>query len=136
MPAHLQVHLIHELASDDRHMLVQIELGATNFNPTPQESRSLIASRYSVPNALMMRFESDNIDETPEMLDLIRREQGRLIQEAALPGTHVTPCLGPDEEVFQKGLSLGNVLGAAGAVLNFRDMSRTCDTIDDWLRKF
>eukprot|EP00892_Ulva_mutabilis_P006911 jgi/Ulvmu1/4592/UM002_0321.1 len=116
--------------------LEEIELGATNFKPTPQESRSLIASRYSVPNSLMVRFESDNIDETPEMLDLIQREQGRLIKEAALPGTHVTPCLGPDEEVLQKGLSIGNVLGTAGAVLNFRDMTRTCDTINDWLRKF
>lgn len=117
-------------------VFVQIELGATNFNPTPQESRSLIASRYSVPNALMVRYENDNIDETPEMLDLIRGEQGRQIQEAALPGTHVTPCLGPDEEVFQKGFSIGSVLGTAGAVLNFRDMTRTCDTIGDWLRKF
>lgn len=84
----------------------------------------------------MVRYENDSIDETPEMLQLIREEQGRQIQEAALPGTHVTPCLGPDEQVFQKGLSIGNVLGTAGAVLNFQDMLRTCDTVNDWLRRF
>lgn len=47
--------------------LSQVGDGTVEFEPTPAESRSLIGSAYRVPYSLLVRFENDAIDETPEM---------------------------------------------------------------------
>jgi hypothetical protein len=49
----------------------QVGDGVTEFTPTPSESRALIASAYRVPRTLLVRFEDDGIDETPEMAALL-----------------------------------------------------------------
>lgn len=47
--------------------VLQVGDGTVEFEPTPAESRSLIGSAYRVPYSLLVRFENDAIDETPEM---------------------------------------------------------------------
>lgn len=49
----------------------QVGDGVTEFTPTPSESRALIYEAYSVPRSLLVRFEEDTIDETPEMKSLL-----------------------------------------------------------------
>ncbi|WIA39607.1 hypothetical protein OEZ86_005689 [Tetradesmus obliquus] len=46
--------------------------GLTDFRPTPEESRALIAAGYSCPATLLVQFEDDkNFDETPEMQQIL-----------------------------------------------------------------
>lgn len=119
--------------------MVQIEAGVTNFNPTPAESRVLISSRYTIPQLLMIKFADDGIDETPEMLRLLRQEQvsnRALIQDIVLPGNHTTPCLGPDETSLQSNLTVGSLLGSAATLWNYNDLSKTCETVIDWLDRY
>ena len=54
-------------ASATEMALSQVGDGSVEFEPTPAESRSLIGSAYRVPYSLLVRFENDAIDETPEM---------------------------------------------------------------------
>ena len=51
--------------------LSQVGDGTVEFEPTPAESRSLIGSAYRVPYSLLVRFENDAIDETPEMSQIL-----------------------------------------------------------------
>lgn len=118
---------------------MQIESGVTNFDPTPADSRVLIASRYTIPQLLMIKFADDGIDETPEMLSLLRQEQvanRALIQDVVLPGNHTTPCLGPDETSLQSNLTVGSLLGTAASLWNYNDLSKTCETVIDWLDRY
>eukprot|EP00879_Flechtneria_rotunda_P025970 GHRR01027635.1.p1 GENE.GHRR01027635.1~~GHRR01027635.1.p1 ORF type:complete len:382 (+),score=198.94 GHRR01027635.1:1208-2353(+) len=51
--------------------------GLVDFRPTPQESRALIAAGYTCPATLLVRFENDAIDETPEMQQILaQRSRG------------------------------------------------------------
>lgn len=69
--------------------------GIGDFVPSPAESRRRIAESYSVPSTLLVSFEDDSIDQTPEMAALlIPKDAQRTVQVLQLPGSHVTPCGG------------------------------------------
>jgi hypothetical protein len=54
----------------------QVGDGVTEFTPAPAESRALITASYRVPRTLLVRFEEDSIDETPEMAALLAEALG------------------------------------------------------------
>ena len=58
----------------------QVGDGATDFSPSPQESRALIAAGYACPATLLLRFADDGIDETPEAAAILaqRLKQSRV----------------------------------------------------------
>jgi Protein of unknown function (DUF1350) len=69
--------------------------GRQDFSPTPAEADRLIRSYYDVQRSLLIRFESDLIDET-ERLRAILEEQSEASSSAdvtvrTLPGDHVRP---------------------------------------------
>lgn len=66
--------------------LLQVGDGVTNFTPTPSESRDLVSQQYSVPQTLLIRFGSDNIDETPEMANIVMKKYSQA-SVLTLPGT-------------------------------------------------
>ena len=49
----------------------QVGDGSVEFVPTPAESRALVASAYRVPYTMLVQFENDAIDETPEMARIL-----------------------------------------------------------------
>ena len=49
----------------------QVGDGNVEFIPTPSESRALVQSAYRVPYTLLVQFENDAIDETPEMTRIL-----------------------------------------------------------------
>ncbi len=57
------------------------------FVPTPAESRALVAAAYRVPFTMLVQFENDAIDETPEMAAILSSGNPA---GAALPGTPPT----------------------------------------------
>ncbi|KAG2502253.1 hypothetical protein HYH03_000739 [Edaphochlamys debaryana] len=68
--------------------------GATDFYPTPAESRAIISRSYSVSPTLLVRFSDDSIDESPEIAALIKPRLGSGCTLLTLPGSHITPCGG------------------------------------------
>jgi hypothetical protein len=123
-------------------VLLQIELGVTNFDPTPMESRVLIGKKYQAASekTLLLRYFNDNIDETPEMYNILRsvsqRSRGAFVHEVSLPGTHVTPCLGPPEMTVRPGMSVSDVIGTAAALWSAREIAGTCNVVTEWLDRF
>jgi hypothetical protein len=53
----------------------QVGDGLTDFTPSPQESRAIIKAGYACPATLLVQFENDNFDETPEMQLLLSERQ-------------------------------------------------------------
>lgn len=73
----------------------QVGQGIGDFVPTPAESRRIIADQYAVRSTLLVGFEDDSIDQTPEMAALLGKDNNeRNVQVLTLPGSHVTPCGG------------------------------------------
>lgn len=54
---------------------MQVGDGLTDFTPSPQESRAIIKAGYACPATLLVQFENDNFDETPEMQLLLSERQ-------------------------------------------------------------
>ncbi|KAI8463608.1 MAG: hypothetical protein J3K34DRAFT_388971 [Monoraphidium minutum] len=101
--------------------------GVTEFTPPPAESRALIASAYAVRRSLLVRFEEDSIDETPEMVELLRGGAGPGgAAGLLLPGSHITPC-GSD-------LDVGGLPPLAAAVAGSQaDVRRLAAEVAAWI---
>lgn len=54
----------------------QVGGGATDFYPTPAESRAIIGGSYGVSPTLVVRFADDSIDESLEMSALLKSRLG------------------------------------------------------------
>ena len=64
--------------------------GDKQFNPSPEETWSLISSAYTVPRNLCVRFAGDTIDQSSE-LDRALKTRGVESSVLVLPGDHLTP---------------------------------------------
>lgn len=69
--------------------------GKMQFIPTPAATRSLAKSYYGVRRNLLIRFETDAIDETPELAVLLNRDAAQSknmsVAVRTLPGDHARP---------------------------------------------
>ncbi|PNH12240.1 hypothetical protein TSOC_000871 [Tetrabaena socialis] len=72
----------------------QVGGGAVDFYPSPAESRGIISESYGVSPTLVVRFTDDSIDESGEIVRLLKPRLGAGITLLELPGTHLTPCGG------------------------------------------
>ena len=119
----------------------EVGLGAEEFTPPPAVAKALIASGYSIPRTLLVKFADDAIDETPELGRVLKgiNASGTVVE--TLPGTHVTPC-GPDVTVGSGGgvgvggESLPSILGllaAGGAAALQVDARRLADRVVGFL---
>merc|ERR1711990_893412 len=61
-----------ELVDQIPDLLSQIAGGAREFTPSPQETRETILEKYRARRTLLIQFESDAIDETPELERILR----------------------------------------------------------------
>ena len=82
-----------------------------------------------------MRFEDDGIDDTREILPLLKR-RNRGVYDRVLPGTHTTPCGDLGQVSLGQRLTPEAAAGAAAALWLSRDLSATVDTVVSWLDRF
>lgn len=117
---------------------VQIEGGTVDFVPTPAASRDTIAAQYSVGDTLLLRFEGDGIDESPQLARLLGARRGARVVEQALPGSHIAPCGDSGGVNFGGGLSFtpADVLGMVAGALTSGDRDRASDAVVRWLDRF
>ncbi|GLC46383.1 hypothetical protein PLESTB_001769300 [Pleodorina starrii] len=108
--------------------------GATDFYPSPAESRSLISSGYCVSPTLLVRFSDDSIDESTEMARLLQPRLGSGVTLLTLPGNHLTPCGGdlpawPTGPVFTPADTLVQALREGQQA----DIQRLCRQMVGWM---
>lgn len=114
---------------------MQIEQGVTDFTPSPAESRQLFASAYEAPQTLLLRFDDDSIDDTAQILPILKRRPGRVF-ERVLPGTHTTPCGDLGSVDSGRMAAPGEAARSLAALWLSRDLSKTADTLLSWLERF
>lgn len=114
---------------------VQIEDGVTDFTPSPSESRQIFASSYQVPQTLLLRFADDGIDDTEQILPILKRRPGRVF-ERVLPGTHTTPCGDLGSVDSGRLAAPGEAVRSLAAAWLSQDLYKTADTVTSWLERF
>jgi len=70
-------------------VVASIANGASEFEPTPSEMRTLVTELYQQPAPLIVRFNDDFIDESDALAAILPDRLG--VKCADLEGTHVTP---------------------------------------------
>jgi Protein of unknown function (DUF1350) len=82
---------------------------AVEFTPTPAQTNQIVQERYQVADNLLIRFSNDNIDQTPNLQQLLSEQFPRGVRYRQLPGNHLTP-LGqelPNPDLFGQIAQMG-----------------------------
>ncbi len=67
------------------------EIKEVEFTPSPEETIRLIKKSYSTPYNLLIKFRDDEIDEIPELAEILQAKFYHAVEIAYLPGNHITP---------------------------------------------
>jgi hypothetical protein len=67
------------------------EIREVEFTPSPQETIKLIKKSYSTAYNLLIKFQDDEIDEIPELAEILQAKFRHGVQVAYLAGNHITP---------------------------------------------
>jgi len=112
-------------------ILREIDSGAEEFSPTPAQTRTAVSQLYRADRTLVLQFDDDSIDESPELLRVLEGRRGVRLQ--LLSGTHVTPLTPrmPEMAAELAGLEAGLPLGDAAQ----RDFADATQLIIDFLRE-
>ncbi|KAI3423953.1 hypothetical protein D9Q98_009787 [Chlorella vulgaris] len=108
---------------------LDIANGTKEFAPAPQESRNMIRQGYTVPRNLLLRFASDEIDETPQLASTLQSSAVASMLELTvktLPGEHARPLqqdltrISPDlAKVASQAMSQSeSLIGQLGSFVN------------------
>ncbi len=100
-------------------------LGVTSeFSPSPEETLRLIAKNYRQANNLLVRFKSDQLDQSPRLLQVLQnrsQDRSRLLERA---GDHLTPA--------SAGLRQNLLGGWADDPARQRELDQLADQLLQW----
>ena len=97
---------------------------SSEFSPSPSETLRLVASSYRQSSTLLIRFRSDQLDQSPRLLAALQQRAGDQSQLLELPGDHLTPA--------SAGLRQ-NVLGSwADDPKRHQQLEQLADRISGW----
>ncbi|MGD1937365.1 MAG: DUF1350 family protein [Cyanophyceae cyanobacterium] len=114
------------------------------FDPTPDETFQLIEEKYHIRRNLIVKFKTDEIDQSRELYSIFSERFGHLSSIQLLAGNHLTP-IGQEMELSASGLAgLGDRFGNVGDSFNaignwvkdeivYRDLNRLLDELLLWL---
>lgn len=103
------------------------------FTPTPAQTLKLVEDFYGVPYNLLIRFRTDELDQTRSLLGVLEAKFPNTTSLQRLPGNHLTP-LGQDVR-WQAGKDF-SALDAMGQWMKqefYRDLNRLKQEILSWL---
>ncbi|KAJ6914712.1 hypothetical protein NC651_016862 [Populus alba x Populus x berolinensis] len=115
----------------------QVTEGISEFKPTPSENRDCCRNLYNVQHTLLVKFNSDAIDETDVLEETLKprvESIGGTIEKVQLSGSHITPCI--QEPKWQAGYVYTPVDAIAQGLktLSLNETKVLSRTICDWLR--
>lgn len=103
------------------------------FTPSPGELLALVRDRYCVRRNLLVKFRTDELDQTRSLAPVLETKFAGMVSVQRLPGNHLTP-LGQDVQ-WQAGQEF-SALDAIGQWMRqefFRDLNRLQEEILTWL---
>lgn len=112
----------------------EVGAGAQEFEPTPAQSRTLIEAGYRISRTLLIKFDNDTIDESPDMARLLARAVGGpAVVLETLPGTHVTPCGGDVDWTVGASPTPLDLFALGGRALVQADARRLAARVVGWI---
>jgi hypothetical protein len=97
---------------------------SSEFSPSPKETLRLIASSYGQARNLLVRFNRDQIDQSEDLLAVLRNRPGDRSKLLELSGDHLTPASAGVRQ---------NLLGSwADDPARVRQMRQLCEQILGW----
>ncbi|MEM9770386.1 MAG: DUF1350 family protein, partial [Cyanobacteria bacterium P01_D01_bin.73] len=114
------------------------------FDPTPDETFQLIEEKYHIRRNLIVKFKTDEIDQSRELYSIFSERFGNLSSIQLLAGNHLTP-IGQEMELSGPGLAelgdrFSNLSDSFSAIGNwvkdeivYRDLNRLLDELLLWL---
>jgi len=125
--------IIHEVAS-----------GVRNFTPEPSSIETAIKRAYRARRTLLIQYEDDSFDETPQLIDLLQESEKIMrakrpminfdMQLVTLEGVHATPLLAPPLDIAHKAEDLLGE-GTAKSTLLYKNADETVDVLVKWLEE-
>ncbi|PSP17408.1 MAG: hypothetical protein BRC58_06455 [Cyanobacteria bacterium QS_8_64_29] len=61
------------------------------FDPSPKQTRELIAQNYAIRRNLLVAFDNDTLDQSRELVPMLQAQFPELVVRQQLPGNHLTP---------------------------------------------
>lgn len=120
-------------------VLNQVRQGTSEFTPTPTENRECFKNSYNVQHTLLVKFDSDAIDETNLLEETLKprvESIGGTLNKVSLSGNHITPCI--QEPNWQVGYlyTPADAIAQGFKTLSLNDTRVLSKTISDWFRRF
>ncbi|KAK8553413.1 hypothetical protein V6N13_062220 [Hibiscus sabdariffa] len=117
----------------------QVTEGISEFRPTPSENRECCKNKYNVQHTLLVKFNSDTIDETDLLEETLKPRVdsiGGTLEKVQLSGNHITPCV--PEPKWQAGYvyTPADAIAQGLKTLSLRETKELSRTISDWFRRF
>ncbi|PIA43205.1 hypothetical protein AQUCO_02000565v1 [Aquilegia coerulea] len=115
----------------------QVTEGISEFKPTPAENCDCFKNSYSVPHTLLVKFDSDAIDETDAVEDILKprvQSIGGTLEKVSLSGNHITPCI--QDLRWQVGYvyTPADAIAQGLKALSLNDTRVLARTIVDWFK--
>jgi len=106
---------------------------AFEFVPSPAETLEVARADYAIRRTLLVRFRNDEIDQTLQLLPVLKARPDSLASAVVLPGNHTTPC--SQDFDWQTGDTFTPVDGIAQWVKQefSRDLKRLQQELLRWL---
>ncbi|XP_074345938.1 uncharacterized protein LOC141684734 isoform X1 [Apium graveolens] len=114
----------------------QVAEGISEFRPTPSENRDCFKKSYSVQHTLLVKFNSDTIDETDLLEETLRHRVssiGGTLEKVSLSGNHITPCV--QEPKWEAGYvyTPADAIAQRLKTISLNDTKVLSRTLVDWL---
>ncbi|XP_058724972.1 uncharacterized protein LOC131596360 [Vicia villosa] len=117
----------------------EVTQGVSEFKPTPSENRDCFKTSYNVKHTLLVKFNSDTIDETnllEETLTPRVESFGGTVEKVELSGNHITPCIQEPRWQVGKLYTPADAVAQRLKSLSVSDTRILARTISDWFKRF
>ena len=117
------------VAQFDALLFGELADGAQDFTPSPAESRAMVARAYAPRRTLLVSFDGDSLDDSPQIAEVLRGRPGANVRQLMLPGWHGEPCGFVGTDGAEDGLR-GVRRTAANVATFFADAAAAPDALD------
>ncbi|KAF5726123.1 hypothetical protein HS088_TW23G00864 [Tripterygium wilfordii] len=120
-------------------VLNQVTGGISEFKPTPSENRDCCRNSYNVKHTLLVKFNSDAIDETDLLEETLKPRVeaiGGTVEKVQLNGSHITPCIQDPKWQVGSVYTPADAIAQGLKTLSLNETRVLSRTISDWFRRF
>ncbi|KAK2452800.1 initiation factor 4F subunit [Trifolium repens] len=120
-------------------VMSEVTQGVSEFKPTPSENRDCFKTSYNVKHTLLVKFNSDTIDETNIVEETLKprvESFGGTVEKVELSGNHITPCIQEPRWQVGKLYTPADAVAQRLKSLSLSDIRILATTISDWFKRF